>query len=273
MADRNQLIRHRLTGATLLFVASFLLYSLASPGNIPGDSEIRWSVARQILRNGEFYLEDSMQTGNCAIGAGDRRYSFYGLGQTICMLPFAATGLAIEKLAGINPRISDLTGQFLASVILFPAIGAIVVYVFYRLIIALGYSQSSAILAGSLLAFGTMHFHYSVNTQEQTQVVLLMVLAILLMVKYQQKHHFVYAWLFCCALGMCLIFRLDSAVMIFPIYLAAVLFEVFSSDKKSLSNIVGKWFLAGVLGAGGFIVFCGWYNYTLQGNKIPRVRL
>ena len=266
MGDKNQITKRKLTGGMLLFTASFLLYSLASPGNLPGDTEIRWSVARQIVRNKGLSIEDTLRTRNFAIGVDGRRYSLYGLGQSICMLPFAATGLAMEKVAGINPRVADLAGQFLVSVILFPAIGAMLVWLFYRLVIELGYSKSVSILTASVLGFATMNFHYSVNTQEQTQVALLLVLAIFLMVKYHRRYRFVYAWFFCVSLGVCLIFRLTSAVMIFFLYLVVVATEVFGSGKKSYSKTVARWFFAGVLGTGGFIVVCGWYNFMRFGS-------
>jgi hypothetical protein len=257
---------YKLTGGVLLFAASFFLYSFASPGNLPGDTEVRWSVARQIVRARGVSLEESLQTNNYAIGAGGKRYSFYGLGQSICLLPFAAIGLAIEKAGGVDAKVADLTGQFLASVILFAAIGASLVWLFYKLVISLGYNGKTAILLSAVFAFATMNFHYSVNTQEQTQVALLLVLAIFLMVRYYQEHRFVYAWLFCVALGMCLIFRMTSAVMIFPVYLIAVVNEVFRSGRKDILKIIAKWFLAGALGTGGFIIACGWYNYIRFGN-------
>lgn len=91
-----------------MFAASFLLYSLASPGNLPGDTEIRWSVARQIVRNKGLSIEDTVQTWNFAIGIDGRRYCFWGPGQSICLLPFAGFGLALEKVFLIDPDTSDL---------------------------------------------------------------------------------------------------------------------------------------------------------------------
>jgi len=140
------------------------------------------------------------------------------------------------------------------------------VWLFYRLVLLLGYNKKAAIFSSLVLAFATMHFHYSVSTQEQTQVSALLVLAVLLMVKYYQRWRFVYAWLFCVVLGMCLIFRFASAVMVLPLYLVAAVSDVFSSDKKVLSKTIRKWFFAGVLGTGGFIIICGWYNYMRFGS-------
>ncbi|GAH74170.1 unnamed protein product, partial [marine sediment metagenome] len=114
MGDKNQITKHKLTGGMLLFTASFFLYSLASPGNLPGDTEIRWSVARQIVRNKGLSIEDTVQTRNFAIGIGGKRYSFWNLGQSLCLLPFAVIGLALEKFAPLDPGVADLTAQFLA---------------------------------------------------------------------------------------------------------------------------------------------------------------
>jgi hypothetical protein len=195
-----------------------------------------------------------------------RRYSFSGLGQSLCLLPFAGIGLILEKVTPIAPGTLDLVAQFLASVILFPAIGAAGIWLFYHLVLSLGYSQRASLLAAAVLAFATMHFHYSVDTQEQTQESLLSVLAIFLMVKYYRQRRFVYAWLFCIAIGMCLLIRPVSAVTVLPVYLVAAANEVVWAGKKEILKIIAKWFLAGVLGTGGFIIVCGWYNYIRFGS-------
>jgi hypothetical protein len=266
MSDKGRVTKNKLSWGILLFTASFLLYSLASPGNLPGDTEIRWSIARQIIRGRGIALEDSIKTRNYAVGPDGRRYSVYGLGQSICMLPFAAVGLLIENVGGVNAKTADLMAQFLASIIFFPAIGATLVWLFYRLVVSLGYSKKSAIFTSCVLGFATMNFHYSVSTQEQPQVALLLVLAVLLMVKYHQQRRFIYAWLFCAVLGICLIFRSASAVTVFPIYVVAAVSDVFVSDKKNLSSVIAQWFFAGLLGTGGFIAVCGWYNFARFGS-------
>ena len=266
MTDKGRVTKNKLSGGVLLFTASFLLYSLASPGNLPGDTEIRWSIARQIIRGRGIALEDSIKTRNYAVGTDGRRYSFYGIGQSISILPLTAVGLAMEKVARINPRTADLSAQFLTSVIFFPAIGATLVWLFYRLVLSLGYKKRAAVISCAVLAFATMNFHYSVSTQEQTQVGLLLVLAVLLMVKFYREQRFVYAWLFCVVLGMCLIFRPASAVMVFPVYVVAAVSDAFRSDKKNSPRVIAKWLLAGVLGTAGFIVACGWYNYARFGS-------
>jgi hypothetical protein len=96
MAERSRVVKKTFSGGMFLFTSSFLLYSLASPGNLPGDTEIRWSIARQIIRGRGISIEETCETRNYALGTDGKRYSFYGIGQSICMLPFAAGGLLIE---------------------------------------------------------------------------------------------------------------------------------------------------------------------------------
>lgn len=250
----------------MLFTTLFFLYSLASPGNLPGDTEIRWSVSRQILRSGTFSLEEDFQTRNCAIGVDGKRYAVSGLGQSLCLLPFAGLGFILEKVTPLSADVSDLLAQFLASVILFPAMGAAAVWVFYHLMLSLGYNRRISLIAAAVLGFATMHFHYSVNTQEQTQITLLLVLAIWIMVKYYQQQRFVYVWLFCVVLGLCLLFRPSSVSAVLPIYLIALGGEVFTSERTLRARRVGKWLAAGVCGAGSFLVLLGWYNYVRFGG-------
>jgi hypothetical protein len=271
MAHGNQVIKHKLTGGVLLFTASFLLYCLAGPGNIPGDSEIRWSVSRQIVRNATVAIEDTVaewEYANYAVGADGRRYSFYGLGQSICLLPLAAMGLLLEKLTHLNPEPVDLAMQFLVSAVLFPAVGALTVWLMYHLVILLGYNKKVSLLTAAVLAFATMHFHYSVNTQEQTQVELLLVLAMIFMVRNQRQPRFVYAWLLCVTLGLCLLFRLDSLVLILPIYLTAAGAEILAQGKLSKIRRAAKWLAAGICGTGWVIVLTAWYNYIRFGSAL-----
>jgi len=266
MGDKNQITKRKLTGGMLLFTASFLLYSLASPGNLPGDTEIRWSVARQIVRNKGLSIEDTVRTRNFAIGIDGKCHSLWNLGQSLCLLPFAAIGLALEKFTPVSPDVADLTAQFLASTILFPAIGAMAVLVFYRLVLLLGYNKKAAIFSSAVLAFATMNFHYSVVTHEQSQIALLLLIMILLMVRNMQKPGFLDVWLLCAVLGFCLLFRLTSLVMVLPIYLVAAGAEVFASQITAKPKVVGKWLAAGFLGTGGFVAVIAWYNYVRFGS-------
>jgi len=248
----------------LLFLAVFFLYSAAGPGNLPGDTEVRWSVSRQLLRHGTVALEDSQQTRNCAVGVDGRRYTFYGLGQSVCLLPFAGFGLLLERFTSCSPEKADLLAQFLASIVLFPLLGALLVWVFYRLIVLLGGSERAAVLTAMLLAFATMTFHYAVITQEQTQIALFLLAAVWFMVKNQRQRRFLYAWLLCLMLGVAIFYRLPSVLTALPIFLAAAIEELISVNKKV--QTLGKWLIAGLSGTGVFLGFWCWFNYVRFGS-------
>lgn len=253
------------TVGSLIFLSSFFLYSASSPGNIPGDSELRWSVARQIVRQGSFCLEQGVGKRLSFENDEGKRYPFYGLGQSLLMLPIAFLSILIERF-GITPETANLCGQFLVSLVLFPAIGAAAVLVFYRLVMLLGYSKRCAILSSVIFGFCTMHFHYSENTHEATQLELLLILAIYFMVKYYQQKRFVYMWCFCTALGGCLIFRLPSVVIVLPLYVVAAGAEIFSGKRDEFFKTTFRWILAGISGTGIFLIICGWHNYIRFGS-------
>jgi len=251
----------------LLFTASFLLYSLTSPGNLPGDTEVRWSVARQMASGRGVSVEDTFKdTSQCALGIDGKRYSLWNLGQSLCLAPFAGIGLALEKFTLVGPAASDLAGQFIASVFFFPLVGALGVWVFYYLVLSLGYSERAAFWGALVLGFATMHFHYSVTTHEQSQAVLLLLVAVLLIVKNLSKPRFIYAWLLCVMLGLCLLLRASMLVTVLPVYIVAAAAEVCAAESQSRLKKIGKWLCAGFLGTAGFAAVTLWYNYIRFGD-------
>ncbi|MDO8301869.1 MAG: hypothetical protein Q7T18_01370 [Sedimentisphaerales bacterium] len=247
-----------------VFLTTFFLYVLASPGNLPGDTEVRWSIARQIVRNGCFCIEDTKHTNNYAVGLDGKRYSFYGPGQTALLVPLTTAGFVIEKVFHISDSTADLAAQFAASSILFPAIGAFVVLALYRLVLELHYSHRAAVISAMTLAAGTMLFHYSASSQEQPQVALLLLLAVIVFVKNRQHPRFFYAWLMCVLFGIALIFRIAAVTTFVPLCAIAALDEMIRRPQRL--RIFSKWVFAATLGTGGFVLFLGWYNYTRFGS-------
>ena len=249
-----------------ILLTVFFLYSLANPGNIPSDTEVRWSVARQIVYRGSLSLEEPLETRNYAIGRDGRRYCFWGLGQTVFFLPFAGSALMAERLLGIEPYTADLIGQFLATMFFFPLAGAGVVWILYLVVIQAGYHRRTAIFTAMVLAIATMHFHYSVSTQEQTQVAFFLLASLLFFIKNRQKESFLYAWLMCVMMGFSLLYRLSSLLIVLPIYIAAAGEEIYRGQKGERGTKIRKWLVAGILGVGGFVILIGWYNYVRFGS-------
>lgn len=148
----------------------------------------------------------------------------------------------------------------------FPVVGALGVWVFYRLAILLGYSERAAFWGAAVLGFATMHFHYSVVTHEQSQVVLLLLVAVVLIAKNLSKPRFIYAWLLCVMFGLCLLLRASMLVTVLPMCIVAAAAEVWTAEAPNRLKVVGKWLCAGFCGTAGFIAVTLWYNYIRFGN-------
>lgn len=261
--NNNNTIARRIQTPVLLFLAAFFLYALASPGNIPGDTEVRWSVARQIIRHQTVVLEDSIcaVNRNYAVAPNGKNYCFWGPGQSIAMLPFAAVGFALEKTQLLNPKTADLLAQFLTLMTFFPFISALSVWLINRLLLLLGYSKKVSILVAALFAFATMNFHYSEILQEQSQITALLLTAMIFWIKSRSQRRFLHAWLFSLSLGTCLLFRISSAIVIFPMFLVAAGEEIFAHSNISRTKRMIKWLTAGFCGTAAVIIFLAWYNY------------
>ena len=137
-----------------IFLSAMFLYAAVSPGNLPGDTEVRWAVAWQIIRDNGISLEPKYQPRNYAVGPDGRLYSFYGLGQSLLLVPFTGLGLALEQFTPIGAGTADLGAQFLASMM-----GALAVWLFYRLLLLLRYSVRASMAGAGMLGFATMHLH------------------------------------------------------------------------------------------------------------------
>lgn len=250
----------------LLFFAAFCFYCLLSPGNLSGDTEVRWSVCRQFVRTHGFEIEDTVSTRFYAAGIDGKRYSFWGPGQQAILLPFAYIGLFLEKNIGITEHQADLCAQFLAAVFLFPCLGAITVWLLFRLVVLLGYNKKKALITAAIFGFATMHVHYTVFAHEQNQVALLLLVQCWCMVKIFQENRFGHIWLLCAAMGLCLFFRLSSAIETTLMVVGAFFFAVTSQRTCPWYAIVKKWACAFLLGAVPFILALAWYNYIRFGS-------
>jgi hypothetical protein len=256
---------HRAQPGLLLFLAAFFFYCLLSPGNLPGDTEIRWSVSRQFVRTQEFSIEDYVATRYYATGVDGQRYSFWGPGQQVILLPFAYAGLLLEKV-GMSGAQADLAAQFCAAVVLFPFLGALTVRLFFHVVLLLGYATRIALVSALVFGFATMHVHYTVFTHEQSQVALLLLLQLWCMLKVLQTQRSVYAWGLCAAMGLCLFFRLSSAFETFSVFAVALCASVAAAPVGARYAAVKIWIRPFIFGCGPFVAALAWYNAIRFGS-------
>lgn len=143
---------------TLLFLGALSIYAASSRGTISAiDLQIRYETARQIWFHGTISPSPEQVAANPDCypeNAEGEHYSFYGLGQSVTMLPaVAAADLAAARIApGNRDELGFLGGQLIFQTIIIPLIAALAVLACCRLGLTLGLSPRLAV--GTAIAFG-----------------------------------------------------------------------------------------------------------------------
>lgn len=246
-----------------LFVAAFLVYVLTSSGNLPGDTAVRWDVARSIAGHGWFDIPAG-STLLATRGVDGRMYSMYGLGQSLCLVPFVWAGQLAGRLTHLD---ADMLGQFLASLILFPLIGAACVWMLYRVAMDAGAGTRASLWLAGLYALGTSHWHNSVNTYEESQIALCLLVAVWAMQRYWNSGTAAYLLAVFAAMGVGLLFRLSSAVVFLAVGLVGIGVDLARADvAPSRPARFARWVLCGLAAMGPFLAAVGWYNFARFGR-------
>ncbi len=109
------------------------------------------------------------------VGRGSRLYSWYGIGQSLLMLPVDIVATGIERLPllddynGNDPSVRDIIVSFTTNLL----IAVLTALLCRRLLMQFGFSEAQAV-AGTLgLLFATTHLHYAQNMTENNYILLL----------------------------------------------------------------------------------------------------
>jgi hypothetical protein len=108
-------------------------------------------------------------------GRDGRIYAWYGIGQSLLMLPSDVVGTYLERLPvfhdynGNDPRVRDIVVAYSTNVL----INVLTALVCLRFLILLNFSQKEAIAGLLALLFCTTHLHYTQNMMENNYILLL----------------------------------------------------------------------------------------------------
>jgi hypothetical protein len=107
-------------------------------------------------------------------GRGGKLYDWYGIGQSLLMLPADIVGTYIERLpifADYNddPSVRDIVVGYSTNIL----ISVLTVLVCFRLLQLLNFSMSQAVAGVLALLFCTTHLHYTQNMMENNYIMLL----------------------------------------------------------------------------------------------------
>jgi hypothetical protein len=108
-------------------------------------------------------------------GKDGRIYAWYGIGQSLLMLPTDIAGTYLEKLRifsdynGNDPRVRDMLVSYFTNTL----INVLTVLVCLRFLALLGFSRNESIAGVLALLLCTTHLHYTQNMMENNYILLL----------------------------------------------------------------------------------------------------
>ncbi len=107
-------------------------------------------------------------------GRGGRLYSWYGIGQSLLLLPADLIGTAFARLPmfagyGDDPGVRSIVVSYSTSIL----VNVLTVLIAFRLLTQLRFSTKQAVAGVLALLFCTTHLHYTQNMQENNYIMLL----------------------------------------------------------------------------------------------------
>ena len=173
-------------------------------------------------------------------GRNGRIYAWYGIGQSLLMLPADVVGTFVEKLPvfsgynGNDPSVRDMVVAYSTNIL----INILTAFIVFWLLELLQFTSTQSIAGVLALLFCTTHLHYTQNMMENNYILLLTLAGFL----YQ------YRWLLTgerralalgsAAFGLNLLTRLTTGLDLIAGALFLVLVSVFS--RQSLATIWAK---------------------------------
>jgi hypothetical protein len=243
MTQLAQLIRRPARSPGLaLFLLLLGWYMLTMSGHTySSDEETMLAVAERLVEAGTFALEPDFLMNYAAGGSEGLRYSRYGPGQSLAIVPFLLLGKAVA-LAGPPFAVGLIERLF---VLLLPAVvTAATALVLYAWVRALAYGPRIALLVGLLYGLTTIAWPYSRTLFSEPLATLLLVLA-----AYGLRREGWRWWALAgAAAAGALAVKVSVALALLPLALYALLVSLRATPAASLRAAAGR-AGAGLLGA------------------------
>jgi hypothetical protein len=146
-------------------------------------------------------------------GRGGRLYSWYGIGQSLLMLPPDLVGTWIAHWQifseyGDDPGVRSIVVSYSTSIL----VNVLTALLAFRLLRQLRFSVREAVLGVLALLFCTTHLHYTQNMMENNYIMLLTVAGFSFQYEWLRTASRRALWLGCAALGLNLITRLTTGL-------------------------------------------------------------
>ena len=253
--------------ALLLFALSALVYGLTASGHLQaGDMRSELAVAQSIVSRGDFTVApgDPAVYVPYVLSDSGVRYTYFGIGDTILLLPAALIGTLADcpSQPGGCPLSVQQATDFAASFV--DAIAAaLAVVVLFFLALDLRASRRVATVLALLFAFCTIEWAYAHDAFDVGPVGLFILLAVFAIhrgVRHREARWMVVAG---CALGFALLTRLPIVLLLpgFALYLA---FGV-RRDRRRRAGVL---LLAWAVPVAVALTLLAWYNWSRFGSPL-----
>ncbi len=224
----------------LLVVAVALLTVMIQSGELGTADTTRrlqvthslWTSAPQVTR------ADYAEFGSA--GRGGRIYAWYGIGQSLLMLPADVVGTAAAHApwwrgyvqSKATPQIRGIFVSVSTNVLL----NVLTALVALRFLELLGFSRVQSIAGVLALICATTHLHYAQNMQENNYIFLLTLTGLWLQLRWALGSERRWLWLGAGALGLNLLTRMTTVLDVMGAALFVLLVDVFARarDEGSL---------------------------------------
>jgi hypothetical protein len=186
-------------------------------------------------------------------GRGGRLYAWYGIGQSLLMLPADLAGSAASHLPFWGNYVEDQNDPAIRSILVSVStnilVNVLTALAAFRLLGLLGFSEGESVAGTLALLCATTHLHYAQNMQENNYILLLTLTGFALQYKWLKTGDRRALFWGSVALGLNLLTRLTTALDICGatcFLLLAGFFDRQNRQKRAASVSVGG-FLRGAL--------------------------
>jgi hypothetical protein len=146
-------------------------------------------------------------------GRGGRLYSWYGIGQSLLMLPADLLGTWIEQWPifsdyNDDPEVRSIVVSYITNIL----VSVLTALVAFRLLRQLGFSMKESVAGVLALMFCTTHLHYTQNMMENNYIMLLTLTGFSFQFEWLRADSRRALFIGSCALGLNLLTRLTTGL-------------------------------------------------------------
>jgi 4-amino-4-deoxy-L-arabinose transferase-like glycosyltransferase len=233
-----------------LFILFLSIYLLTAPGvnfYYTDTSVMRLQVAKSIIERLDVSVPEGLR------GADGRDYSWFGIGSALLAIPFYIIG----KLIGVPAIAISIMNQ------LFGAATIVLVFLFSS---SLGYSRRASLLVAIFYGLGTMAWSLAKQPFDNTIETFFVLFSVYSMHLYVIHRRISHILLSAISLGIAFIARATSILVIPPLFILTVLYQVKKTDLKVITRNLFRDISLFSLAFFPFLGFSLWYNYYRFGS-------